>query len=128
MHKWTIQQPNVIHASESGPRNLAGLCEANNATSRISLSLYSTDLGTRAGRSPLVCIVTKGNLLRFRPSGPWQRAPAFLLPAALDLHVCRGSGTGDNFDQFAGNDGLSGSVEQNLVLVDHLAGVLGGIL
>lgn len=49
--------------------------DANNSTSRISLS-YSTDLGTRAGRSPLVCVVTKGNLLRFRPSGPRQRAPA----------------------------------------------------
>lgn len=102
-------------------------CDANNSTSRISLS-YSTDLGTRAGRSPLVCVVTKGNLLRFRPSGPRQRALAILLSATLDLHVCRGSGTSDNLDQFAGNHGLSGSVEENLVLVDHLAGVLGGIL
>jgi hypothetical protein len=44
------------------------------------------------------------------------------------LHVLGSSSTGDNFDQFASNDGLSGSVEQNLVLVDHLAGVLGSIV
>lgn len=89
---------------------------------------YSTDLGTRAERSLLVCVVTKGNLSRFRLSGPRQRAPGTLLPAALDLHVCGGSGTSDDFDQFASNDGLSGSIEENLVLVDHLAGVLGGVL
>lgn len=121
--------PEVVGGGDSRQRRAVRAiypehCDANNST---SLS-YSTDLGTRAGRSPLVCVVTKGNLLRFRPSGPRQRAPATLLSATLDLHVCRGSGTSDNFDQFAGNDSLSGSVEENLVLVDHLAGVLGGIL
>jgi hypothetical protein len=37
-------------------------------------------------------------------------------------------GTGDNLDQLAGNDGLASAVEQNLELVDHLAGVLGGVV
>lgn len=49
-------------------------------------------------------------------------------PLRFLLHVRRGGGTSDNLDQFACNDGLTGSVEQNLVLVDHLAGVLGGVL
>lgn len=44
------------------------------------------------------------------------------------LHVLGGGGTGDNFDQLAGNDGLAGTVEENLVLADHLAGVLGSVL
>lgn len=44
------------------------------------------------------------------------------------LHVLGSSSTGDDFDQFASNDGLSGSVEQNLVPVDHISGVLGSIL
>lgn len=48
--------------------------------------------------------------------------------ALLYLLVCGGGGTGDNLDQLAGNDGLSGSVEENLVLVDHLTGVLGGVV
>lgn len=46
----------------------------------------------------------------------------------LYLHVLGGSGTGDNLDQLAGNDGLTGSVEQNLEAGDHVAGVLGGIV
>jgi hypothetical protein len=37
-------------------------------------------------------------------------------------------GTSDNLDQLAGNDGLASAVEQNLELVDHLAGVLGGVV
>ena len=44
------------------------------------------------------------------------------------LHVRRGGGTSDNLDQLARDDGLTGSVDQDLVLVDHLASVLGGIL
>lgn len=39
-----------------------------------------------------------------------------------------GGGTGDNLNQFTGNDGLSGTVEQNLEPVDHVAGVLGGVV
>lgn len=62
-------------SAEGGPRNLPGTLRRKQFhLSNLSLS-YSTDLGTRAGRSPLVCVVTKGNLLRFRPSGPRQRAP-----------------------------------------------------
>ena len=45
------------------------------------------------------------------------------------LSLLLGSGgTGDNLDQLAGNDGLASAVEQNLELVDHLAGVLGGVV
>lgn len=39
-----------------------------------------------------------------------------------------GGCTSDNLDQLASNDGLTGSVEENLVLVDHVSSVLGGIL
>ena len=54
--------------------------------------------------------------------------PIYFSISQPTLHVLRGGGTGDNFDQFSGNDGLTGSVEQNLVLADHLTGVLGGVL
>lgn len=50
------------------------------------------------------------------------------LVLAAVLHVLGGGSTSDNFDQLSGNDGLTCSVEQNLVLVDHLASVLGGVL
>jgi hypothetical protein len=36
--------------------------------------------------------------------------------------------TSDNLDQLAGDDGLSGAVEQDLELIDHVAGVLGGVV
>lgn len=38
------------------------------------------------------------------------------------------SGTGDNLDQFAGNDSLSGTVEQNGEFADHVTGVLGCVV
>lgn len=38
--------------------------------------------------------------------------------------LLRGRGTSDNLDQLSGNDGLSGTVEQDLESVDHVAGVL----
>lgn len=44
------------------------------------------------------------------------------------LHVLRGSSTSDNLDQLSGNDGLSGTVEENLVAADHVTSVLGGVL
>ena len=44
------------------------------------------------------------------------------------LHVLGGDGTRDNLDQFASNGGLAGSVVENLVFANHLAGVLGGVL
>ena len=45
------------------------------------------------------------------------------------LRLFLGSGgTSDNLDELAGNDGLASTVEQNLELGDHLAGVLGGVV
>lgn len=44
------------------------------------------------------------------------------------LLLLGGGGTSDNLDQLASNDGLTGSVEENLVLVDHVSCVLGGVL
>ena len=40
----------------------------------------------------------------------------------------RSSRTSDNLDKFASNNGLTGTVVQNLELVDHVSGVLGGVL
>lgn len=51
-----------------------------------------------------------------------------LLAPSTRLHVLRGGSTSDNFDQLSGNDSLSGTVVQNLVLANHLTGVLGGVL
>lgn len=53
---------------------------------------------------------------------------ASIWPHPARLHVLGGGGTSNNLDQLASNDGLSGTVEKNLVLVDHLTGVLGGVL
>ena len=47
---------------------------------------------------------------------------------AFYLHVFRSGSTRDDFDQLARDDGLASSVEKDLVLADHLAGVLGGVL
>lgn len=45
------------------------------------------------------------------------------------LHLLLGSGgTSDNLDELTSNDGLASTVEQNLELGDHLAGVLGGVV
>ena len=46
----------------------------------------------------------------------------------LALHVLRSGGTSDNLNQLAGNDGLAGTVEENLVPLDHVTSVLGGVL
>ena len=43
-------------------------------------------------------------------------------------HVLGGGGTGDNLDQLTGNGSLSGTVVQNLESVDHVTGVLGGVV
>lgn len=49
----------------------------------------------------------------------------FLLAKCLTLGSSR---TSDNLDKFASNDGLTGTVVQDLELADHVAGVLGGVL
>ena len=65
-----------------------------------------------------------------------------LLSSSIQLHIiCSdifhfcglrlllgGGGTSDNLDELTGNDGLASTVEQNLELGDHLAGVLGGVV
>lgn len=44
------------------------------------------------------------------------------------LHISTGGGTSDNLNQFTGNGGLTLTVVQDLELVDHLSGVLRGVL
>jgi hypothetical protein len=44
------------------------------------------------------------------------------------LHIRRRGSTSDNLDQLASNDGLAGSVVENLVLADHLTSVLGSVI
>jgi hypothetical protein len=46
----------------------------------------------------------------------------------LKCLTLRCSRTSDNLDKFASNDGLTGTVVQDLELVDHVSGVLGGVL
>jgi hypothetical protein len=48
-----------------------------------------------------------------------------LIRSCLTLGSSR---TSNDLDKFAGNDGLTGTVVQNLKLVDHVSGVLGGVL
>lgn len=47
---------------------------------------------------------------------------------AKPLAVLRSSSTGDNLNEFTSNDGLTGTVEQDLELGDHVTGVLGSVL
>ena len=65
-----------------------------------------------------------------------------LLSSSIQLHIiCSdifrfrglrlllgGGGTSNNLDKLTGNDGLASTVEENLELGDHLAGVLGGVV
>lgn len=39
------------------------------------------------------------------------------------LHVGRGGGAGDDLDQFSGDDGLTGTIVQNLEAADHVSGI-----
>ena len=47
------------------------------------------------------------------------------LSAAVDLHVYR---TSNNFNQLSSDDGLPGSVEENLEFINHFSSVLRGVL
>lgn len=102
--------------------------------------LYSTDIGTRAKRWPfnvrwykkkfglIVSSLVSVSIQSLPCLYPRSKLPWLAHPIWDRLHVLGGRGTSDNLDQLASNDGLSGSVEENLVLVDHLSGVLGGVL
>ena len=59
-----------------------------------------------------------------KPQGGGTKERGLSACSVRSLHVRGSSSTSDNLDQLSGNDSLSGTVEKNLVLVDHLAGVL----
>ena len=60
------------------------------------------------------------------PNDPTSSDAGILQEFCLTL---LGSGsTSDDLDEFAGNDGLTSAVEQNLELVDHVSGVLRCVL
>lgn len=44
------------------------------------------------------------------------------------LRVLRSSGTSNNLHQRSSDDGLTGSIVEDLVFVDHVSGVLRGVL
>lgn len=48
--------------------------------------------------------------------------------ANIHLSILRCSGTSDNLDQLSGDDGLTGTVEQDGEFRDHLTSVLRGVL
>ena len=52
----------------------------------------------------------------------------YLIAQESILHISRSGSTSDNLNQLSGNDGLTGSVVENLVFADHFTGVLGGVL
>ena len=58
----------------------------------------------------------------------WARFSGYQIDHASACLTFRGSRTSDNLDELAGNDGLTSAVVQNLELVDHVAGVLGGVV
>ena len=47
---------------------------------------------------------------------------------AVRLHVGHGGGARDDLDELGGDDGLAGSVVLDVEFVDHLVGVLCGVL
>ena len=65
---------------------------------------------------------------RRRPHPPYSSLHHWKIIALTSLHVRGGGGTRDNLDELAGNDGLASAVEENLVFLDHVSGVLGGVL
>lgn len=68
-----------------------------------------------------------GNILIIDTEGNRFHQPEGLELSILHTYVpllFRGCSTCDNFDQFTSNNGLTGSVEENLVLCDHISGVL----
>jgi len=44
------------------------------------------------------------------------------------LHILGGGSTGDNFNQFSSNNGLTGTIEKNLELGNHVSSILGSVL
>jgi hypothetical protein len=65
--------------------------------------------------------------LFYTSHGRWNQVLGIssLLLQRLTLGSSR---TGNNLDKFASNDGLTGSVVENLELVDHVSGVLGSVV
>lgn len=111
----------------------------NKGTSLISLVVHK---GKRPPFFPLPLVyrATEPRYMRGQVGRqgrlPLSRAPSSIALCLIGrlqlqhffLHLGRGHGTRDNLDELAGNDGLASAVEENLVLGDHLAGVLGGVL
>jgi hypothetical protein len=79
-----------------------------------------------------VPMIQRKEKMIFYSHGCWHEMPSPPTPLVSEqrrfLHVFGGSSTSDNLNKFASNDGLSGTVVQNLVLANHLTSVLGGIL
>ena len=55
----------------------------------------------------------------------YSSIPLLKISVANDL---KSSCAGDNFDEFAGDDGLAGAVESDGQFVDHLLGVLASVI
>lgn len=62
------------------------------------------------------------------PSSLPPQSPALLYSGVFFCLLLGGGGTGNNLTQLVGNNGLSGAVEKNLELANHLTGVLGGVV
>lgn len=67
-------------------------------------------------------------LILHSPCRKWSQIFRISNLSSAKCLTLRSSRTGDNLDKFASNDGLTGSVVQNLELVDHVASVLGCIV
>ena len=63
----------------------------------------------------------------YTASCQWQ-GPDLKVSNSRSYLTLGSSRTGNNLDKFASDDGLTGTVVQNLELVDHVSGVLGGVL
>lgn len=85
---------------------------ARNTSSRLTVQRFFT-LSSRTGMLAALFYIQR-KMFGF----------SFLSSTIKFLHVLRGSGTSDDLDKFASDDGLTCSVEQDGKPANHVAGVL----
>lgn len=101
--------------------NYCSICRSHFFTTNHPAAIYIQ-------RLPLLIVSSERNITKML----LLKKYLISLPHAFFQYISRlvlgSGGTGDNLDQLAGNDGLASTVEENLELVDHVAGVLGGVV
>src|SRR3954453_11749098 len=123
---WPRTRPSVVSIAMvrtvDSPR-----CCATSSTRRLPLFLVSSEL-RMAGRWPSNCTSTTAPMT-------WVTRPIWLAAVAIYCLLRSEFGsrsdcfrTGDNFDEFLGDLGLTRAVVDQRLLADHVARVAGGVI